>query len=274
MPRTDLSLLSAELEKWPADAGPATFWWRDDDASGPCNELDRLLAVADSCPLALATVPSYATEALSDRLATERNVTVFQHGWKHQNHSVHGSNSEYPPGRPPEIVAQEFSDGSARLTTLFGEQFAPVFTPPWHGLDESYLPLLRPAGIGGLSLKGRRRAVANAALVQNNVHCVPIEWSNPPRFGEPARYIGQIVDHLVQRRTGADREEATGILTHHLVQDQASLDFVRDLLNLIATHPNARLVDPAELFFGSQDGLSSVDLTIVRRSPSSPSTTV
>ena len=100
------------------------------------------------------------------------------------------------------------------------------------------------------------------------------------RVVEPAQVWRASAIHRADRRSfgaaadGSRPRGSHGDFTHHLVQDQASLDFVRDLLNLIATHPNARLVDPAELFFGSQDGLSSVDLTIVRRSPSSPSTTV
>src|SRR3954471_7907267 len=106
MSDTDFSLLTEELDNWPEDA-PATFWWRDDDAAAACDELDRLLEIADGRPVALATVPFLASSDLAERIAREPYVTIFQHGWKHQNHSTAGPNSEYPPGRPTAVVAEE-----------------------------------------------------------------------------------------------------------------------------------------------------------------------
>lgn len=250
MPNTDFSPLIAELDSWSADGCTATFWWRDDDAATPCEHLDRLLEIADGRPLAIATIPFYATAALAERLASEPHVTVFQHGWKHQNHATAAPNSEYPAGRPAEIVAKELNDGRTKLLELFGSQFAAVFTPPWHGIDGNYFPLLRSMRMQGISLKGRRAAATTAGLVQNNIHCVPIQWSDRPGFGDPAIYIGQLVAHLRQRRNSSDQDEATGILTHHLVQNHQSLDFVRCVLDLISDHSAARLVDPVELFFG------------------------
>jgi hypothetical protein len=247
----DYSTLVAELDNWPADGLPATFWWRDDDAAEPCDELDRLLDVAEGRPLALAAVPFFATAALAERLADERHVTIFQHGWKHQNHSADAPNSEYPAGRDEDAVARELSDGSAKLKRLFGDQFAPIFTPPWHGLHLGYLPLLKAAGFRGLSGKGRRSAPVDCGLIQNNIHCVPIQWSDPPGLGDPARHIGQLVGHLKQRRGGSDPDETTGILTHHLVQTRESLQFIRGVIEVISAHPRARLMDPGEVFFGS-----------------------
>ncbi|MGN6057908.1 MAG: hypothetical protein ACTHOI_04915 [Sphingomicrobium sp.] len=249
MPTTELDALIAELDNWPA-ADPATFWWRDDDAVGPSDALDRLLEVSGGRPLALATVPFEATSALATRLQTQKHVAIFQHGWKHQNHAAEGPNSEYPAGRSLREVAQELAEGRTKLTGLFGPRFAPVFTPPWHGFDASYVPLLETAGLRALSVKGRRPHPTSGAVPQNNVHCVPILWADPPGFGDPGRYTGQLVQHLEQRRAGRDRAEATGILTHHLVQTPESLDFVRGVLDVITMHPSARLVDPVELFFG------------------------
>ena len=249
MQTTELGPLIAELDNWSAN-DPATFWWRDDDAVRPTDALDRLLEVSSGRPFALATGPFEATAALAARLRSLDHVTIFQHGWKHENHAVDGQNSEYPAGRSSSEVARELADGHGRLSALFGSQFIPVFTPPWHGFDASHLPLLEIAGLHALSLKGRRPRPANGAVPQNNVHCVPILWDNPPSFGDPARHVRQLVEHLQQRRTGDDRQEATGILTHHLVQTAESLEFVRDVLDAIAAHPNARLVHPVELFFG------------------------
>ena len=45
--------LRRELDRW-ADSGlSASFWWRDDDATGPGAELERLLQLSDSRASAL-----------------------------------------------------------------------------------------------------------------------------------------------------------------------------------------------------------------------------
>jgi hypothetical protein len=207
-------------------------------------------------------------------LAEEAHVSIFQHGWKHENHAEDGPNSEYPAGRSRALVGEELRNGFAKLSCLFGAQFLPVFTPPWHGLDIGYWPLLVTAGFKGISSKGRRSARVKLGLIQNNIHCVPIQWSTPPGFGDPSRYVAQLVGHLEQRRSGADREEATGILTHHLVQSRESLEFLADVLDLLTDHPCARIIHPADLFGGSSDGLSSVERSTARSAPIAPSTTV
>jgi hypothetical protein len=245
---TDLSQLVAELDNWSGDGGPATFWWRDDDAGSPCSQLDALLDTGSGRPLALATIPAAADAALAQRLAHEPQVTIFQHGWAHQNHASQGPNSEYPSCRSIAVVENEFIKGRETLTRLFGDQFLPVFAPPWHGLDHVFLPALKRAGILGLSTKGRRKPVVATGLIEHNVHCVPISWSAPPTFGNPQDYVAQLVEHLRERRTQTDRSEATGILTHHLVQPDDSFEFLSCVLDLIDDHPAAHLVGARELF--------------------------
>ena len=46
----------------------------------------------------------------------------------------------------------------------------------------------------------------------------------------------------------ADADEPTGILTHHLVQDDATDDFLLRLMALTAAHPAARWLDGGEVF--------------------------
>ena len=45
-----------------------------------------------------------------------------------------------------------------------------------------------------------------------------------------------------------DRDEPTGLLTHHLIQDKATDDFLYRLLRLTRGHPAARWLDAAEIF--------------------------
>jgi hypothetical protein len=54
---------------------------------------------------------------------------------------------------------------------------------------------------------------------------------------------------LQARRLGeGDNDEPTGILTHHLVQDEATDAFLRRLVTITEEHPAARWLDAAEVF--------------------------
>ena len=243
------SALIDELDRWRESGAMATFWWRDDDAVSATDELDALLACAGDVPIALAVVPDLADQSLAVTVAAHPSVTVLQHGWRHANHASEGANSEYPPGRALHEVAAEFLAGRQILGRLFGAQSATVFAPPWHGFDPMYLPFLSPAGLTAISRKGPRNAPVACRLVVSNIHCVPIAWTAPPSFGEDANYLSAIVDHLEGRRMGRyDTAEATGVLTHHLVQNARSYEFMGRLARTVTEHPAARWSDAREIF--------------------------
>jgi hypothetical protein len=238
------------LDAWRAAGRTATFWWRDDDAREPTQQLDRLLSVAKSVPIALAVIPGLAVPALAERLRDCRQVSVFQHGWRHTNHGGPGRNSEYPGARAVEDVLNEMRDGRDRLSALFGDQFQPVFVPPWHGFDDRFLPLLAQSGIGAISRKGPRKSRLGAAgIFQSNVQAVFLNWTTPPAFigNEPA--IERVLAHLRERRLATcDAEEPTGILTHHLDEDSRSYDFIERLVEVIGSHRAAKWLRASDIF--------------------------
>jgi hypothetical protein len=243
------SSLFNELDRW-ADAGAtASFWWRDDDATSDTRQLDALLACAGDTPVALAVIPDLAERCLAVRLEHHPTVTVLQHGWRHTNHSKEGDPSEYPAGRNSDEVTGEFFKGMQRLGNLFCAQYLPVFAPPWHSFDESYLPLLRQAGLRAISRVKPRAHPAVSGLRVSNVHCVPIRWSAPPSFGPDEIYLDKLVDHLEGRRQGRyDAEEPTGVLTHHLVQDARSYEFMAKLRATVTEHSGACWLDARDIF--------------------------
>ncbi|MBM3517283.1 MAG: hypothetical protein FJX56_05240, partial [Alphaproteobacteria bacterium] len=50
--------------------------------------------------------------------------------------------------------------------------------------------------------------------------------------------LGAVIAHLRARRTGsADAGEATGLLTHHLVQDGETWSFIAKFLGEARAHP-------------------------------------
>lgn len=241
--------LVEELDRWGEAGTVATFWWRDDDAVEATPQLERLLDCAGPLPVALAVVPGGAAVGLADLLRSQASVTVLQHGWRHANHAPDGFN-EYPAGRSHAEVSAELAEGRTRLDRLFGTQAIPVFAPPWHGFDDGFLPVLRGNGLRAISRKGKRPAtMAAPGVFQANAHVSPIKWTDPPSFDNEDRYLDQFVDHLRGRRLGeCDREEATGLLTHHLVQDRRSFAFIARFVDLVSGHPSAAWLSARTVF--------------------------
>jgi hypothetical protein len=228
----------------------ATFWWRDDDAVAPRPELDRLLAYARFIPIALAVIPGLAIRELGEKLRLMPSIVVLQHGWKHTDHTGGGRN-EYPPSRSKDDVNDELTAGRRLLTDYFGEQLAPVFVPPWNQIDERFLSLVAKAGVAYISRKGpRSNVLAGPGLMQVNAHVSPIRWTKPPSFGSDAEYLAIIEDHLRGRRTGRyDINEPTGLLTHHVAQNDRSYEFIDHLVEVIAQHPAAKWLAGTDIFF-------------------------
>jgi hypothetical protein len=241
--------LVSELDRWSDLGEPATFWWRDDDATAHTKELDVLLGHAEGIPLALAVIPRLARSDLADRIHPLRSVVVLQHGWSHINHAADGL-SEYPASRPMEHVAEELTAGREKLAEHFGPQLAPVFVPPWHGFDARFLPLLPEIGIKFISQKGPDApSIAADGVRQVNAHAAPIKWTSPASYGEDEEYLSQLLEHLSGRRLGRyDRALPTGLLTHHLAQNDDSYRFVARLIEVIANHPSATWLAANELF--------------------------
>ena len=243
--------LAGELDAWGAAGRTATFWWRDDDATAPSPELDALLDTAASAPVALAVVPHGASEDLPGRLAGAPNVTVLQHGYAHANHAPEGEKKvELGPHRRADHVIAELATGQDRLDRLFGDRFLPVLVPPWNRIAPYLVPMLPEMRYRGLStFAPRRRAQPVAGFPQVNAHVDLIDWRGSRAFvgAEPA--LAAAIQHLSDRREGrADPEEATGILTHHLVQNADSWAFTGRLLASIDAHPAAELCAAGDLF--------------------------
>src|SRR5205085_11937535 len=104
-PAAQWSDLIAEFDRWIEAGQVATLWWRDDDAVGPSDQLDRLLSISGDIPIALAVIPDGADPRLATWLAhpvrsrQTARLFVLQHGKRHQNHAIDGKKSEFPPVR-------------------------------------------------------------------------------------------------------------------------------------------------------------------------------
>jgi len=247
------SVLGSELRRWRAEGLRPTLWWRDDDAGRASPRLDRLLALATALevPLALAVVPAALEPSAADAIASCACATPVQHGYAHRNHAPAGARKcELGDERPLPIVSGELAEGSAVLGRRFGPRFAAVLVPPWNRVATGVLAALPALGFRGVSTYGPRSSASSTpGLRQCNAHVDIVDWRGSRRFVGAEAADGMLAAHLAGRREGrVDRLEPTGILTHHLVHDEAAWQWLRALVEATRADDAAAWIDAGAAF--------------------------
>lgn len=241
------SPLLEELDRWQEAGLTADLWLRDDDATEVTGALERLLGCleAAAAPAVLAVIPMLATEALAKRLKGYPLLAVWQHGITHTNHAAAGSKSQELIGDAGRLIPPLKTAGD-RLGALFCGQAQAVLVPPWNRIEPALIPRLPEAGLSGLStFKPRAAQQAAAGIWQVNTHVDIIDWRAGQVFRDISAIYTEIAAHLATRRAGrVDKTEPTGILTHHLVMEDAAWAFLSDLFALTNSHPAARWCVP------------------------------
>ncbi len=230
--------LDREVDTWRAAGREVTLWWRDDDAVEPSPALSRLLDARPGCPLGLAVIPASAKASLVGVLPDE--VDVLVHGFAHANHAVSGDRkSEYPAGR---VAPDELREGRERLEALFGERVLPVFVPPWNRMAEDAAAALPSAGYRVLSgYRGR----PEGPLPRLDTHVDLVDWRGGRRFAGADAVLGALAAALAARRD-TRITAPTGVLSHHLVHDEAAWRFLERLLAWGEDAPGVRWVRPRD----------------------------
>ena len=233
-----LSDFVAELKIWREQDRILPVWWRDDDATAPSPALDRLLGLSArfGAPLHLAVIPEPATEALATSLHDTVNVFVLPHGWQHRNNAPSDQKkAEFGAHRPLPDMLDEIAAGWRRTRDMFGLKALPVFTPPWNRIDPQIVARLPECGIHAVSTFGPRKVSFDDGVFQVNTHVDPIAWHGGGGLVDPKQLDLQLARDLRDRRTGqADNSEPYGLLTHHLVQDEATWAFTALVLEMLA----------------------------------------
>ncbi len=248
--------LEAELDKWAQAGRRATLWWRDDDAVKPGPILDRLASAADGAPLTLAVIPALAETALSDWLADHPNISVMQHGYRHENRAPAGEKKcEFPAALDDAGLLVDLAAGRERMESLFGARFNPALAPPWNRISDSLPSKLAQSGLQGLSVYRRENRPVGPRL-WIDTHCDILAWRTTRGYVGDDTALGLIVDHLRARRTGNALDEPTGVMSHHIVHDEGCWTFLRSLAQHIDRHPAAAWCNPFEVLNFSQEGTS------------------
>jgi hypothetical protein len=229
--------LTAALDAAPA---PIPLWWRDDDAGRDHPRLASLLALAErrGAPLALAVVPDWAEDACAERILASPVATILQHGIAHADHGlVPGKKVELGGWAERGMLAASLARRRDYLATAFGRRFLPVLVPPWNRIAPELVPALPEAGFTGLSVFGpRRKSVSAPGVRLVNTHLDLVAWREDSRsltFAELASRLAALV--------AAHAGEPIGILSHHLVMDEAAFATLDRLLTLVQDHRQVRL---------------------------------
>ena len=253
---SDWRALDQELDAWGRGRDVATLWWRDDDAVAATPALQRLLALTDEAgkppiPLCLAVVPAGAMASLPGLLSPLDHVSVLQHGYTHVNHGSDGAKkAEFPPGRDLTEMLADLRTGRKRLLELFKEQALPALVPPWNRIAPALVDRLPEVDLVGLSTYGpRRHDGSKAAVLEVNTHIDIMNWHSGRRFLGVDAALKLAIDHLAARRQNrVEKNEATGLLTHHLVHDDEAWVFIDTFLRRTVRHAAVRWLDGRALF--------------------------
>jgi len=246
-------MLDQELDLWKESGKTATFWWRDDDAVEETPQLRLLdtLSREMKIPVSLAVIPSGMHRSLPGYLRQRDNFIAIQHGYGHRSYALEGMKKiELGGDRSDDDIQSDLVTGRLQLHTAFGEQFMPVLVPPWNRIERRVYPVLIGSGFSGVSsMWPRETTYPVKGLLQVNTHLDPVDWRHGRGFIGVAIAIGQIHRHLSSRRLAAeDITEPTGILTHHLVQNDEVWAFCRTLFDVLNRHPAAQWLDASEIW--------------------------
>jgi hypothetical protein len=245
------SALFAELDRWAKAGKRLDLWLRDDDATMPGAQLDRLAALAErfAMPVLLASIPLLAQEALAQRLERAPLLRPCQHGAWHRNHAPPGEKkSEFGLHRPlPEILA-EIAAGQARLRELFGARALSVFVPPWNRIHPQLAAGLPELGLSGLSCFRKFALGPSGGPRLVNTDLDLIDWHRG-RVGRPADdLLTEMTALLASYRERPGRSASFGLLLHHRDHDDTAWDFLASLLGRLSGHATVAFAGPDVLF--------------------------
>ena len=145
-------------------AGNCYIFFRADDMAVPGQYFFRLVELFRrfDVPLSMAIVPAWLTlprwECINKALKKAPNLfCLFQHGWRHINHEKKGKKQEFGPERERAQIREDLVKGRRRLEGLIGDDFNPLFTPPWNRCTKSTVEELENLGYKAISSKKGRK---------------------------------------------------------------------------------------------------------------------
>lgn len=255
-----------ELGRWAANGSAAQFWIRDDDACDVTPQLERLAGFArrHGIGVGLAVVPAKMTDALIGCLREPDSPFMpMCHGWNHTNHGTVAEPGEFGPDRPYEMVQADAVRARDAYAASFGAA-PPIFVPPFGCISDELAAALGDLGFAAIS-NGHTLFEARLVRVHGwtgllpanplrrsrqrrlDVHIDPVDWRAKTARSRDIieqRLLGEL---RARRKRYIAPERPIGILTHHLVHDEAVWSVCDELVTMLRSEQGAAFPDLEQL---------------------------
>lgn len=229
-----------------SNAYPGLVFCRADDVAVPSKHFSYMIAVFKRrrVPLSMGVVPTWLTrkrwEALRSVTGDDPALWCWhQHGYQHKNHEAEGKKCEFGAARPTAAIRRDLRRGRDRLSDIMGPAFFPAFTPPWNRCGTSTLVLLKEMGYYVVSRSKGAAPAPPRGLADFSVNVdLHTRKESDPETGRR---------NLLNELETALGSGFCGIMIHHQRMNGAALDFLDNLLSVLAREPGVRLVHMKDL---------------------------
>ncbi len=222
-------------------AEPVITFFRADDIGAPGKQFARVIEIFSRhrVPLSLAVVPHWLHEARwkAIRSIAGENPSLWcwhQHGRSHKNYEPEGQEKqEFGPARTTGQIIEDLEEGWKRLVSLMGDEFYPVFTPPWNRCSKETLGLIGELAYYAISRKQGAVPTAPRRLpdlaVNTDLHT--------RKETDPEQGWNALFTELKQSVAGG----FCGIMLHHQRMNGAAFDFLELLVQSLKNADRFRL---------------------------------
>jgi hypothetical protein len=225
-----------------SQSGDTFLFFRADDVAVPSENFSRLLSLfyKYQIPLSLAVVPAWLTHQRWDQLKTlTGDISSLwcwhQHGWRHVNHSEKGKKHEFGRSRSSSQIKTDLKNGMDRLKNIMGENFYPVFTPPWNRCDNHTLNQLKRLKFKAISRSSGNNTKKILEIAEYNVNVdLHTRKERDPEKGW---------DNLFEEFKQAFDSGICGVMIHHQLMNDHAFVFIESLFQVLAHTSNIKAVN-------------------------------
>jgi peptidoglycan/xylan/chitin deacetylase (PgdA/CDA1 family) len=234
------------LPKSVSQSGDIFLFFRADDVAVPSENFSRLLSLfyQYQIPLSLAVVPAWLTPQRWGQLKTlTGDISSLwcwhQHGWRHVNHSEKGKKHEFGRSRSSSQIKIDLKNGMDRLKNIMGENFYPIFTPPWNRCDNNTLKQLKSLKFKAISRSSGNNPKKPLEIAEYNVNVdLHTRKEKDPEKGW---------DNLFEELRQAISHGMCGVMIHHQLMNDHAFVFIESLFKVLLNNSETKTVHLKDL---------------------------